>query len=173
MTFLQTRPGGKTNHGHVVIVGLGEMKVGHSRTDVLVARSLGSCLGLTLYDEEKQVGGLINCMLPLAEIDPDQARDKPGMFVDSGVEALLKEIHALGGRSGNLVARMAGAGLPMGGRGALGIGHRNELAMRRILQENDIPLLGEDVGGFGSRSLYLYLKDGRTMVESHGKEVEL
>ncbi len=173
MTTLQTSVGRKTEGGHVVTVGIGEMKVGHSRTEVLVARSLGSCLGLALYDQEAQIGGLIHCMLPLAEIDPDQAEDKPGVFVDTGVEALLKEIHALGGQAGNLVARMAGAGLPLGGKGALGIGHRNELAMRRVLRENHIPLLGEDVGGLRSRSLYLYLKDGRTMVESHGKEVEL
>ncbi len=173
MTATRTDSPQAEKHMKTTLVRRGELVVGKSRTQVLEARYLGSCLGLAVFDPQVGVGGLVHCMLPLAEVDPDKARDKPGMFVDTGVEALLQEILAQGGQHPNLVAKMAGGASPRGSEGALGIGSRNEQVMRRILEENNISIAREDVGGTRSRSLYLYLKDGRTMVKYEGKEVEL
>ena len=58
-------------------VGISEMKVSNDVDDVLVTYSLGSCIGLALYDPVVRVAGLIHCMLPLSQIDKEKARANP------------------------------------------------------------------------------------------------
>ena len=62
------------------------MKLSTNEGDVLVTYSLGSCLGLSLWDPVAHVGGLIHCMLPLSKIDPVKAKTNPYMFTDTGLD---------------------------------------------------------------------------------------
>jgi chemotaxis protein CheD len=156
-----------------ITVDISDMKVSQSRDDVLVTYSLGSCVGLTLFDPVAGVGGMIHCMLPLSKIDPDKARLKPYMFVDTGVAALLTELYAKGAQRQNLVAKVAGAGSPLGREETFRIGQRNYTILRKFLWKNNILIDKEDVGGSKARTLYLYMADGRTTVKSEGQEVEL
>jgi len=149
------------------------MKIARSPEDVIVTYSLGSCVGLTLYDPVAGLGGMIHCMLPLSKIDPEKARIKPYMFVDTGVAAMLGELYALGARRQNLIAKVAGAGSPLGREETFRIGQRNYAILRKFLWKNNILIEKEDVGGSKARTLYLYMADGRTTVKSEGKEVEL
>ena len=52
-------------------IGMSEMEVTNRAEDVLVTYSLGSCVGLSLFDPVAGVGGLIHCMLPLSRIDTE------------------------------------------------------------------------------------------------------
>ena len=47
------------------IIGISEMQISDSPEDHLITYSLGSCIGLTLYDKELKIGGLLHSMLPL------------------------------------------------------------------------------------------------------------
>ena len=78
------------------IVGISEIYVSKNPTDELVAHSLGSCIGLTVYDPVAKVGGMIQYMLPLSKIAPAKAKDKPGMFGDTGVPELLRKVCDMG-----------------------------------------------------------------------------
>ena len=64
----QARPGIQT-----VTVDISDLKMSQDANDILVTYSLGSCVGLALYDKVAKVGGLIHCMLPLSKIDKDKA----------------------------------------------------------------------------------------------------
>lgn len=149
------------------------MKISCSPTDILVTYSLGSCVGLTLYDPVAGVGGMIHCMLPLSKIDPEKASRKPYMFVDTGVAAMLGDLYARGAQRQNIIAKVAGAGSPLGREETFRIGQRNYTILRKFLWKNNILIDKEDVGGSKARTLYLYMEDGRTTVKSEGKEVEL
>ena len=50
------------------------------------------------------------------------------------------------------------------------IGQRNIEMVRKMLQENDIPILVEDVGGNAGRVIDFILEDGRLKVKASGKE---
>ncbi len=52
-------------------VGISDMKISRNPQDFLVTYSLGSCVGLTLYDPSVRLGGMIHCMLPLSKIEPN------------------------------------------------------------------------------------------------------
>jgi chemotaxis protein CheD len=154
-------------------VGISDMQVSDRSTDVLVTHSLGSCVGLTLYDPVAGVGGMIHCMLPLSKIDPAKAQANPAMFTDTGVVALLEAVYRLGAERRNLLAKVAGASSLLDEKGLFKIGERNYTVLRKILWKNEILIRAEDVGGQKARTLTLYMDTGRTVVKSCGQEVEL
>lgn len=173
MTELLTRPSRVVRPRANMTIDISDMKLSDSPKDILVTYSLGSCVGLTLYDPIAGVGGMIHCMLPLSKIDPEKAKLKPYMFVDTGVASMLGELYARGAQRQNLVAKVAGAGSPLGKEETFRIGQRNYTILRKFLWKNNILIDKEDVGGSKARTLYLYMEDGRTTVKSEGKEVEL
>lgn len=173
MTQLLTRPSRVVRPKANITIDISDMKLSNNRDDILVTYSLGSCAGLTLYDPVAGVGGMIHCMLPLSKIDPEKAKLKPHMFVDTGVAAMLGELYAMGAQRQNLIAKVAGAGSPLGKEETFRIGQRNYTILRKFLWKNNILIDKEDVGGSKARTLFLYMEDGKTTVKSEGKEVEL
>jgi len=149
------------------------MAVSDRADDVLVTYSLGSCVGLSLYDPVARIGGLIHCMLPLSKINPAKAQTNPEMFTDTGVVALLRAVLAKGAQKNRLVAKVAGAGQLLDENGLFRIGERNHTVLRKVLWKNDILIAAEDVGGTLSRTVYLHVATGQTIVKSTGRQVEL
>ena len=76
----------------LITVNISDMKVSSNPEDVLVTYSLGSCVGVTLYDPLQKIGGLIHCMLPLSKVDPERAKEVPYMFVDTGLPLMLQTL---------------------------------------------------------------------------------
>lgn len=173
MTQITEKPTQVLRARHSICVDISDMKLSRDREDVLVTYSLGSCVGLTLYDPLAGVGAMIHCMLPMSKIDPEKARLKPYMFVDTGVAAMLQDMYQAGARRQNLIAKVAGAGSPLGKEETFRIGQRNYTILRKFLWKNNILIAKEDVGGSKARTLYLHMADGRTTVKSEGQEVEL
>jgi chemotaxis protein CheD len=155
------------------IVGISEMAVSNRDDDVLVTYSLGSCIGVTLYDPVARVGGLIHCMLPLSKLDPEKARARPCMFADTGLVALIQAVLELGGRTERLIAKAAGAASLLDEQGLFRIGERNHTVMRKVLWKNNILIAAEDVGGTLPRTVYLHMASGTTTLKTGGREFEL
>ncbi|MEX2181991.1 MAG: chemotaxis protein CheD [Gemmatimonadaceae bacterium] len=119
----------------------------------LVAIGLGSCVAVTLYDPRQRVGGLAHVLLP----DPSVARDasNPGRFASEAVPMLLEGLRAQGGRP-PFVAKIAGGAALFGqllGSSTGQMGERNVVATRAALARAGIPIVAEDTGGNGGRSI--------------------
>jgi len=154
-------------------VGISEMIVSTNPDDILITYSLGSCIGVTVYDPEAMVGGLIHCMLPLSKIDKEKARKKPCMFVDTGIPALLNRMFKKGADRKRLITKVAGGSELMDEKKIFKIGERNYAVLRKLLWKNSILIDAEHVGGQISRTITLELATGRTTIKSKGKEWEL
>jgi chemotaxis protein CheD len=154
-------------------VGISEMQISQDPGDVLATYALGSCVGLSLYDFQARVGGLIHCMLPLSRIDPAKAERNPLMYVDTGVPAMLQAMFDLGAQRKTLVAKVAGGSKIMDANGVFNIGERNHTVLRKVLWKNDILVAGEDVGGNAPRTMYLHMDSGRTILKVSGEEKEI
>lgn len=155
------------------VAGISEMVVSGNSEEVLVTYSLGSCIGLSLYDPVARVGGLVHCMMPLSRANPDQARLRPCMYVDTGVSALLQSLFDLGSTRKNLVAKVAGAARMVDHKEIFNIGERNYTVLRKILWKNDILLSGDDTGGTITRTMRLYMASGETTIRTGGRELPL
>lgn len=155
------------------IIGVSEMRVSNRTDDVLVTYSLGSCVGVAIYDPVVRVGGMIHCMLPLSKLDPQKARSFPCMFVDTGVPLLFNEAYKFGAQKSRIVVKVAGCSQVLGDQGLFNIGERNYIVLRKILWKNNVLIASEDIGGTDSRTMYLEIGTGRVIVKSLGRIVEL
>ena len=149
-------------------VGISEMVVERDTDNVIVTYSLGSCLGVAVYDSVARVGGMIHCMLPLSKIDPAKAQAMPAMFVDTGVPALLQACFDLGADRSRLRLSVAGAGSPLDDKHVFNIGDRNLAVLRKILWKNSLLIAAEDTGGSEPRTLYLEMKTGEVYLKARG-----
>lgn len=156
-----------------VTVGISEMKVSSNPEDTLITYSLGSCIGVALFDPDARVGGLIHCMLPLSRLDPAKAKQNPHMFTDTGVPTLIQNVLDRGGARKRIVAKVAGAASPLNDNGMFKIGERNYTVLRKVLWKNEILIAAEEVGGTVARTLVLNIATGKTTIRSGGAEREL
>ncbi|MRS11955.1 MAG: chemotaxis protein CheD [Actinobacteria bacterium] len=148
------------------IVGISDMFITADPSSVIVTYSLGSCIGLTLFDPKACVGGMLHAMMPLSSADPQKAASKPAMYTDTGVAALLQAMFDRGATRRSIVAKVAGAATDMDNDGLFRIGERNYMVLRKVLWKNDILIAAEDVGGSAPRTLVLEMETGRTFVKS-------
>ena len=141
--------------------------------EILVAHSLGACIGLSVYDPEVQVGGILHCVLPDSRIDRKKAGKYPCMFADTGIPLLLKKCIEYGAEPRRLQLKVAGAADLMNVPDIMDFGKQNYLMIRKIFMKNKIPIHAEDVGGSGSRTMMLFIETGQVVIRSSGSEKEL
>lgn len=149
------------------------MKISNNPNDFLVTYSLGSCLGITVYDPVIRVAGMIHCMLPISTIDSEKAKKEPYMFVDTGVPILLNKMFDYGADKKRLIIKLAGCASILDDKGLFKIGERNLTVARKLLWKNSILIKAVDTGGALSRTLSIDVATGTVMIKSQGKEKEL
>jgi len=154
-----------------VIVGIAEMRVSDDPDIVLAAYSLGSCMGVALWDSFVKVGGLLHFMLPNSRVALDKAHTNPFMFADTGIPSLLLSCFGLGAERDNMAAWLVGGTQLLDSGDFLDIGRRNHAVAREILVRNRVEIAGEDVGGSVNRTLKLEVGTGKVWVVSGEREV--
>lgn len=144
------------------IVGVSDMRVSDNPNEVIITYALGSCLGISVYDPVAGIGGLLHVMLPLSKADPEKAKMKPAMYVDTGLALLLDECFDLGASKSNMIISVAG-GASMKKNDDddyFKIGKRNFTTLRKLLWKNGFMIEHQDVGGNKSRTMALRITDG-------------
>ena len=154
-----------------LVVGVADMVVSNDPSAELVTYSLGSCLGITVYDPMKKVGGLLHIMLPESRIDAVKAVSAPFMFVDTGVPRLFQGVYNLGAERHRVVVKVAGGAQLLDEKGIFNIGERNYKALSNMLARNNIVLQGTDVGGLSSRTMRMDLTTGKVTIKTPGNNL--
>ncbi len=154
-------------------VGISELFVSNDINDSIITYSLGSCLGVTIFDPVAKVGGMIHCMLALSKIDPKKAAEKPAMFVDIGIPLLFKTAYELGAEKKRIKIKAAGCAQLMDPKGMFKIGQRNHTVLKKLLWKNNMLVDGESIGESVSRTMILDMKTGITKIKSMGKIFEI
>jgi chemotaxis protein CheD len=153
-------------------VGIGELSVTNDLGVMLATYSLGSCLGVTAYDPVAKAGGLLRAVLPQAALVPDKAHERPALFVDTGLPALLRALAPYGVEHARLHVCLAGGAQCMDPGGIFDLGQRNVAMARRVLEEAGVRLRAMRVGGPVSRSLFLDLATGAVRLRVPGQPEE-
>ena len=153
------------------IVDIADMKISGNPGDILVTYSLGSCVGLAVYDPVVRIGGMIHCMLPLSKVDKEKAKQRPFMFVDTGMQQMLDQLFSSGVRKSRLKIAVAGGAHILNDDSIFKIGERNFTVLRKILWKNSMLMNVQDVGGNVSRTIRLHIGSGKFTVKSQGTEV--
>ena len=155
------------------VVDIAGMRVSKKEDDTLVTYSLGSCLGVAIYDPVARVGGMIHCMLPLSKICNGNLQNSLYKFVDTGIPALFMAAYRLGAEKKRIIIKVAGCARILDEKGLFNIGKRNYTILRKILWKNGIMINSEDIGGARSRTMYLDIGTGWVGIKSKGQMSDL
>lgn len=144
-----------------IVVGVGDLQWSSDLDDLLVTFALGSCVGITAYDAERKVGGLLHAMLPQRK-HSSQGEMKAAMFVDTGVPELFLKCYELGADKNRLVVCIVGGACRTSDNGGdpFKIGERNVEMVRALLDVNHVAVHAWDVGGTLARTLSLDMTKG-------------
>lgn len=156
------------------IVGVADMKVSNNPGESLVTYSLGSCIGLVIYDPVVRVGGMLHYMLPESSIDKEKAAARPYMFADSGIPRLFKTAYQLGAAKQRMKIYVAGGAEILDQSGFFNIGKRNYMALKKMFLKNNVMINQQDVGGNTNRTVRIEIATGDIYVKtSGGREVKI
>ena len=155
-----------------ITVGVGDVAVSKQPGVELVTFSLGSCIGVVIYDPVVKVGGLLHLMLPNSSINRERARLQPAVFADTGLPLLFKSAYKLGAKKGRLRVVVVGGSQVMDAAGHFNIGKRNYTAVRKIFWRNNVLIDAEDVGGNVNRTVGLRVDDGKVWLKINSRELK-
>jgi chemotaxis protein CheD len=151
-----------------VVVDIADLAVSDDPNATLITYSLGSCIGVTIWDPLVKVGGMLHFMLPESSISPQKAESTPAMFCDTGVPRRFRAAYELGAQKRRLKVKIAGGSQLLDDQGAFNIGKRNYLALRKIFWKNGVLIDSEDIGGCVSRTLRLVIATGEVSLRVRG-----
>ncbi len=136
--------------------------------EVIVTIGLGSCVGITLYDKFKKVGGMIHIMLP-----ENRKGMKPAKYADTGIPLIIKELEKVGAKKRNLEAKIAGGAKMFNiseSSSTMRVGERNIIAVKSILADEGIRIIGEDTGEDYGRTMVFHTENGSVLIKSYKKD---
>lgn len=139
-------------------VASGSFVVSKQKRAILEAY-LGTCVGVTLCDEEGKVGGLVHLLLPEPTTTNNPWRAES--YATTGLPLSIKALRDSGAKTNRLKASIAGGALvgPVSRADlALDIGGRTTEIVQTILQEERIPIKKAETGGFFGCRLSLDLQ---------------
>lgn len=140
--------------------------------NIITTLGLGSCLGITLCDRTRKIGGMVHIMLPACTGAGETNKLK---FADTGIVNLLEAVVRNGGSRNNLVAKIAGGAHMFSNshRGdVIKVGQRNAVSARSVLRSLKIPIIAEDIGGTYGRTIELNIATGELMVKTIGHGIK-
>ena len=141
-------------------VGIADLKIAQT-PDELLARGIGSCIAIILYDPLLKIGALSHTLLPH---QGDKQHERPARFADTAIDHMLHQMIALGCKTQNIRAKIVG-GSNMFPESGSHIGTENILSAREKLIKEGIRIDGEAVSGTVGRSIRFSTETGLVTVK--------
>ena len=161
---------------NVINIGMSQIEVSSKPGTILVAPSLGSCIGLAIYDPSTKIGGMAHIVLPDSTKTLKESENQ-GKYADTAVPEILKKLFSMGANKNKLVIKIAGGAQMFNlqqGSNILNIGFRNTIAVKAALSKEGLELIKADTGGNKGRTFKLDIQTGSFSVKLIGQnEVEL
>ncbi|MGY4689843.1 chemotaxis protein CheD [Salibacterium sp. K-3] len=140
--------------GQVIKVGMADWRAAMA-PDKLRTSGLGSCVGVVLYDEDRQSAVMAHIMLPDSEMAGTRSVQR-AKFADTAMEDALACLREKGSRLNRLQAKLAGGAQMFSfssNSEMMRIGPRNSEAVKSFLRDHGIAVRGEDTGGSKGRTI--------------------
>ncbi len=137
-----------------------------SREPVLLDTVLGSCISACIYDPVAAIGGMNHFMLPESADPENPTSTRYGV---NAMELLISEIMKLGGTRKRFQAKVFGGGHVLKIRETVdGIPQQNIDFVRRFLQNESIPVMSEDIGGYQARHVLFNTQNAKVFLKRLG-----
>ena len=150
----------------IITVKMAEQKVASS-PDVLVTYGLGSCVGVTIYDKDKKVGGMAHIMLPNGP--PKKNIGNRAKYANTAIIDMLKELLDMGGSIMKFEAKVFGGAKMFSissNNDMMDIGSRNVQSVIKLLGNQGVQIMAKDTGSDYGRTIEFDLETGLVKVSS-------
>ncbi len=150
----------------IIDVGISDKKIAKAPVK-LITRGLGSCVGITLYDPGKKIGGMAHAMLP--DIEKVTTKVNPLRFVNYLIKNMVEELENCGCLRKHLEAKLFGGAHMFGflsSESVLNVGDKNVEIARAVLGEMGIKISVDDTGGTFGRTITLNLENGKVLIKT-------
>ena len=157
----------------MIVVGIAEMKLAEM-PETLITYALGSCVGVCIYDLTASKAGMLHVILPSAMLRREQ--DNIFKYADTGIPEMVRQLLKTGCLRYHLKAKIAGGAkmFEIKGNAAnsqLGnIGERNVQAVKKMLFEHNIPLVGEETGANFGRTMLFNCRNCKATISSFTRQ---
>jgi chemotaxis protein CheD len=139
-----------------------------SREPLVIDTVLGSCIAACLFDPDSKIGGMNHFMLPEG-IDP--ANPNSARYGVYAMEMLISDLMKMGASRKSFRAKIFGGGHVLKIRESeSGVPKRNIEFVRRFLDNEQIPVVKEDVGGYQPRRVLFHTDTSRVFVKYLGQQ---
>lgn len=138
----------------VIKVGIADMNIVKTPNAIRTS-GLGSCVGVVVYDQQREIAGLAHIMLPDSRLAKDSNLNI-AKYADTAVKDLVTRLIQNGARTYSLKAKIAGGAQMFqfsSGSDIMRIGPRNVEAVKSELSALKISIVAEDVGGNSGRTI--------------------
>lgn len=138
----------------VVKVGIADMNIVVS-PQLIRTSGLGSCVGVVIYDEAREIAGMAHVMLPDSSLAKN-GRLNDAKYADTAIKKLVNDLVKRGAQLSSLKAKIAGGAQMFqfsSTSDIMRIGPRNVEAVKRELAASRIKVIAEDVGGNNGRTI--------------------
>ncbi|MDR3072012.1 MAG: chemotaxis protein CheD [Clostridiales Family XIII bacterium] len=156
-----------------IVIGIADFKLAKAPV-TLVTYALGSCVGISIYDERAKIGGLAHIMLPYSSMMQHHGPESRLKFADTGIADMLDALLHRGASKSALRAKIAG-GANMFKSSATSslsaVGMQNVESVRTTLRNLEIPIIAEDTGRDYGRTVYVDMNNGEMRIRSLGNNI--
>ena len=154
-------------------VGISDAKISTDPAAVIVTHALGSCIGVTIYDPARKMGGLLHFQLPQSTKHDNSPQDNPFKYADTGFNILLDKLQSLGAHKNRVEVKIVGGAHKLStGNDCFNIGKRNYAAIRQTLWKKGMFIHAQDIGGNIPRTVYFSMADGTVTIKSQGETIK-
>ena len=156
----------------IINVGMSEIHISSSKSVILTAPGLGSCIGLTMYDPLVKIGGMAHVVLPDSTTSTKELTH-PGKFADTAVLELISLLTKKGASKHNMIIKISGGAQMFNfekGGNVLNIGMRNAIAVKAALSKEGLNIRAADTGGNKGRTMRLEVETGIVYVRCIGQQ---
>ena len=126
--------------------------------DLVIMKTLGSCIAACLWDRNARVGGMNHFMLPEGVGDS-------GRYGSYAMELLINELLKRGASRSGLEAKVFGGGAVISGMNSLNVGERNTSFVMNYLKTEHITVVSKDVLDIYPRKVCFLPASGKAMVK--------
>ena len=155
--------------GDVITLGIGGCRI--TNTHGVLRTTLGSCVGVTLYDKFTKTGGMIHVMLP----DSSRSKGRLTRFADTGIPNLVNCMINEHSSSRSLLTAKIFGGAKMFNvfSKALDVGNNNIEACVNTLKQQGIKIECGITGGTKGTQIKFHVNDGKVVFKTIGGKEEV
>ncbi len=156
------------NNENIVTVGVGDLKV--AKSPKTIKTSLGSCIGVVLYDSKNKIGGILHLMLPKR----NDREGKLSKYADTGIPLLVDlMVNQANANKKLLTAKIFGGAKMFNVSSELfDIGKTNVIETKKILEKMNIRILVTKTGGTKGYQISIDTNTGTVRCRVFGGQAE-